>query len=518
MDRGGGLQKWLVLMTGIFGAFMSILDSTIVNTAIPKIQGIFGADLHQASYITTAYTLAAGVTVSTSGFLANRFGIKRMYLLSLASFTAGSALCGLAWGIVPLIIFRVLQGAGGAALFPLTFSLVFSVFSPRERGLANGIFGIPVLFAPAIGPTLGGYLVEFTDWRFIFYVNLPIGIIGLLLGIRFLREGPIQPDLPFDLRGFLILGPALGLLLYGLSNLSYDGWSNLRTVSGPTILALALIALYIPIELETERPLLDLRLFRHRNFLVGNIIIWIATVGLFGPSFLLPQYLQNLRGLDPYHSGLQLLPNGLAAMVGTVLGGFLYNRIGPRGLISIGACSAAFTAYLIGRWSTLDSAFAALVPLLILRGLTLPFVMQNTNTVALQGVQGPALPGATTLMTVFRNVIASLSIAGLTNLLQTERVLHQANIAGNYTATNPTIAFAVAQLTKLDVARGLTLAQAHAMALLQLATMVARQATALAYQDVYLVSAVVTIPAIFLTFLLHPMRATATAPAQAAME
>src|SRR6185437_1978307 len=211
-------------------AFMSILDNTIVNTAIPKVQAVFGADLHQASYVATGYSLAAGVVVASSGYLANRFGIKRVYILSLFFFTLGSALCGLAWNMPALIIFRVFQGAGGAALFPLTFSLVFANFSQEERGLANGLFGIPVLFAPSIGPTLGGYIVEFIGWRWIFYVNVPIGIFAIFMSLRFLREAPIQRDLPFDLRGFVVISGGLGTLLYGVSNLAYDGWGSVQTV------------------------------------------------------------------------------------------------------------------------------------------------------------------------------------------------------------------------------------------------------------------------------------------------
>ena len=249
--------KWWVLVTAIFGAFVSILDTTIVNTALPHIQRAFGSDLHVASYVTTAYTLAQGVIIAASGFLANRFGIKRMYLLSLALFTLGSVLCGIAWNINILILFRVLQGAGGAALFPLSLSLIFGAFPEEQRGLANGIFGIPVLTAPALGPVIGGYLAEYVDWRWIFYVNVPIGIIGIVICWRMLHESELQPTLPFDLRGFLLIASGLGLLLFGLSNLAYDGWASLLTVTGPVILALLLLLLFIPLELRTAHPLLD---------------------------------------------------------------------------------------------------------------------------------------------------------------------------------------------------------------------------------------------------------------------
>ena len=241
--------KWWVLVTAIFGAFVSILDATVVNTALPHIQLAFGTDLHTASYVVTGYLLAQGVVIAASGFLANRFGIKRVYLLSLALFTFFSALCGLAWNIESLIFFRVLQGAGGAALFPLSFSLVFGAFPEEQRGLANGIFGIPVLVAPALGPVIGGYLAQYVDWRWIFYLNLPIGILGILIGWRMLHESELQRTLPFDLRGFLLISCGLGLLLFGISNLAYDGWGSLLTVTGPSILALLLLAAYIPIEL-----------------------------------------------------------------------------------------------------------------------------------------------------------------------------------------------------------------------------------------------------------------------------
>ncbi len=515
----GGTNRWLILVTGIFGAFMSILDSTIVNTAIPKVQAVFGADLHQATYVATGYTLAAGVVVSSSGFLANRFGIKRIYILSLASFTVGSALCGLAWNMPVLIVFRILQGAGGAALFPLTFSLVFASFPPEQRGLANGLFGIPVLFAPAIGPTIGGYLVEFVDWRWIFYVNVPIGVVAVLMSIRFLRESPIQRDLPFDLRGFLIISSGLALLLYGVSNLAYDGWSSLRTVSGPILLALCLLALAIPIELRTARPLLDLRLFKLRNYWAGNLIIWIGTVGLFGASFLLPQYLQSLRGLDPYRAGLLLLPLGLAAMVGTIAGGILYNRVGPRTLIILGALITVINTYKIGGWSTLYSPFAGVLPLLILRGVTLPWMAQNTNTVALQGITGSALNGASTLITVARNVVASLALAFLTNTLQTQRLIHQSDLFSQFSLHNPATLVLYNRLTATLVSHGESLGQARLAALAQMAQQVAQQASALAFQDVYWIAATLTIPAIFLPLLLRPLRQTTRgAPAAMAAE
>jgi len=495
-----------VLVVAIFGVFVSILDSTIVNTAIPKIQAVFGADLHQSSYISTGYTLAAGVVVGASGYLANRFGIKRIFLGSLTLFTIGSALCGLSWNIGSLIFFRVLQGAGGAALFPLAIALIFAVFPPEERGAVNGFFGIPVLFAPAIGPTLGGYIVQYIDWRWIFYVNVPIGIVGVVIGLRSLPAPAPQTGLRFDLRGFLILAAGLALLLYGLSNLAYDGWGSVTTVSGPTIAAVLLLLLWIPVELNTPTPLLDLRLFKERNFLWGNIIIWVATIGLFGAAFLLPQYLQRLRGLDPYTSGLQLLPQGLASIVATVLAGLLYNRVGPRVLIALGAAALAYDTFLLAGVSTPTAAFAALTPILILRGLALPPLAQTSNTLALQGVQGAALAGASTLIVVGRQVVASLAVAVLTNILQTQTLVHNAGLAARVNLTDPAVAAMYNGAVARFEARGLTPGAATGAALAQMAGQVQAQASALAFQDVFVISTLIVIPAILLPFLLRPQK------------
>src|SRR5579885_923911 len=192
-QRGGGLDyKWILAMVVILGVFMSILDQTIVNIAIPRLQSAFGADIHSVQWVLTAYILAQGVATPMAAYFADTLGIKRFYMFSLAAFTVGSALCGLAWSLPILIIFRVLQGLGGAALFPLSITLLFRVFPPQERGVAMGTFGVPALLAPAIGPTLGGYLVTYAGWQLIFYINVPVGIVAVLLATILLREQPVE--------------------------------------------------------------------------------------------------------------------------------------------------------------------------------------------------------------------------------------------------------------------------------------------------------------------------------------
>ncbi len=514
-SRGFTTEQWWIIITVIFGVFVSILDTTIVNTAIPKIQAIFGSSLHDAQYINTAYTLAQAVVVGASSFFASRFGVKQTFLTSLGLFTLGSALCGLAPSLTILIFFRILQGAGGAALFPLGIALIFSSVSQRQRGLVNGVFGIPVLFAPAIGPTLGGFIVQYVDWRWIFYVNVPIGILGVLIGVRYLPGRPGNPAVRFDARSFVPLAGGLGLLLYGLTNLASDGWSSISSVSGPTIAGSLLLIVFVVVSLTSKAPLLDLRVFANRTFLIGNIIIALATVGLFGAQFLLPQYLQNLRGLDPLHSGLQLLPLGLAAMVATVFAGALFNRVGPGVLMIFGAALLTIDTYLLANWiGAPNSAYAALPILLILRGLSLPPLAQTSNTVALRDIQGQALNSASTLIVVTRLVVASFALAIFTNILITQEVAHAASLASQATRANPVTLGMISSLTRRFEAQGLSAAQATSAALGQMYRQVSLNATVLAFRDVFLVSAAITIPAILLSFVFLRSRPAAPSGAE----
>ncbi len=499
-DSGGTAPdsyRWWVLITVVFGAFASILDSTIVNTALPRIQRDFGADLHLASYVATAYILAAGVLVPATGFLANRFGIKRIYIASLVVFTFGSALCGLAPNIDLLIAFRVLQGAGGAALFPLSFALLFSVFTGRDRGRANGIFGIPVMVAPALGPSLGGYLTQYVDWRWVFYVNLPVGVVGVIMAARVLREQRPQANRQFDLPGFALAATGLGLLLFGLSNLAYDGWQSTGTVRGPILVSLALLAVFVPTELRRPHPLLQLRLYARRSFLLATLIVLLGVVALFGPAFLLPQYLQVLRRETPFAAGLLLLWQGIGSVIGTITSGQIYNRVGPRRLIFTGLTVVTLTGFYLAFWTTSTSDLFILPFILLVRGVGLPLTMQSTNTVLLEGINGPLLPEATTLNVVGRNVMGSLSIAVLTNLLQDRTSTYVSKLGPAAARAVHTMAISATPVLHLPPA--------------------VLNAQATAYHDTYLVIAVTIVPAFIAAALIRSPHLEAAAGADRAM-
>jgi len=310
--------KWIVASVVIIGVFMSILDQTIVNIAIPRLQATFGADIHSVQWVLTAYILTQGVVTPTAAYFSDRFGIKRFYIISLIAFTAGSALCGIAWSLPVLILFRILQGAGGAALFPLSITMLFREFPPQERGAAMGFFGIPALLAPALGPTLGGYIVTYAGWPLIFYINVPVGIIAVILTIIFIRDAQPEGRARFDFIGFFFAAIGLSTFLYALSSASTDGWTS-TTVLGFLFVGVCSLAIFIAVELiignRGGQPLLDLRLFANGPFRTSIIASLFVIFCLFGGLFLLPIYLQNIRGQSAFQSGLILLPQALASMV-----------------------------------------------------------------------------------------------------------------------------------------------------------------------------------------------------------
>ncbi|TMC83966.1 MAG: DHA2 family efflux MFS transporter permease subunit, partial [Chloroflexi bacterium] len=374
-----GMQyKWIVATVVILGVFMSILDQTIVNIAIPRLQTAFGADIHSVQWVLTAYILTQGVVTPTAAYFSDTFGIKRFYIFCLAAFTICSALCGIAWSLPVLILFRILQGAGGAALFPLSITLLFREFPPQERGAAMGFFGVPALLAPALGPTLGGYIVTFAGWPLIFYINVPIGIVAIILATILLREYRPEGRTRFDFIGFFFAAIGLATMLYALSSASTDGWTS-GTVLGFLLVGVIFLSLFVTAEIiianRGGQPLLDLRLFANGPFRTGIIASVFVIFCLFSGLFIFTIYLQTIRGLSAFQAGLILLPQALASMVSVIIGGRLVDRIGVRAVMIPGLLILALATWQLTLVTTY-SPYWWIQIMFILRGLALGLTIQ----------------------------------------------------------------------------------------------------------------------------------------------
>jgi DHA2 family multidrug resistance protein len=405
---------------------MSILDQTVINNALPRLQSAFGADLNSLQWVLTAYTLTQGVVTPTTAFFANRLGPKHFYVIALLLFTLGSALCGLAWNLPVLIAFRVIQAIGGATLFPLAITLLFYEFPPQQRGLATGILSISALMAPAVGPTLGGYFVTYADWRLIFFINVPVGVIAILMGIVLLQERPADGRARFDLPGFVLAASGLAAVLYALSNASISGWGSpmvLVTLIG----GLCLLALLVVVELRTVsrggQPLVDLRLFANGPFLSSNVANAMISFSFFGSLILLPIYMQDLRGLSAFQSGLFTLPLAFAAVLAAIIGGRIVDRFGPRVVLLPGLVLMGLSTWQLACVSLMTS-YPWLLLVFAVRGLGLGCLIQPLTVSALSKVARSQYTQASSLNTVVRFTFTSLGIAVLATLVQSRATTH----------------------------------------------------------------------------------------------
>ncbi len=409
-------QKWKVLISVMFGIFMVILDSTIVNIAFPTLRLEFGASLADAQWVISIYVLALGVTTPISGFLADRFHIKRMYLLGLGIFTLGSLLCGLAPSLGWLIAARAFQGFGGGIAQPLGPAQMYRAFPPKEQGTAFGIFGIALVVAPALGPILGGWLVDINLWRGIFFVNIPIGIIGVFLGSRWLVDYKTGNRPLFDPLGLITAVIGFGAVLYAASVAEIGGWTGSSTLF---LLGLGFIVLIVHaiIELKVvKEPMMNLRLFANRTFLNASLVGYVATIALFGAEFLMPLYLQSFRGRTALEAGIILLGVAATSAFATPLAGRLYDKIGPRMIMVVGFIILCINTWqLAGLQATTSISY--IVFLLALRGLAVGLTLQTSYVTALSSIHLDMLPRGSSLLNSTRFVVQAVSVAALATIL-----------------------------------------------------------------------------------------------------
>lgn len=417
IGRPKGLEsKWKVLISVMFGVFMIILDATIINVAFPTLRREFGASLSDAQWVISIYVLALGITTPVSGFLADRFGIKLIYLSGLGFFALGSFLCGIAPSLTLLIAARALQGFGGGLAQPLGPAQLYRAFPIRQQGVALGIFGLALVVAPALGPILGGWLVDINLWRAIFFINVPIGILGVLLGSRFLLDYRAERRPAFDPLGLITAVIGFGAVLYAATAVENSGWNGAATLLALGV-GLAALTAHVIVELRVvKEPMLNLRIFSNPTFLNASLIGYVATVALFGAEFLMPVYLQAFRGRTALDTGFILLAVAATSAVATPLAGWLYDKIGPRLLVTVG-----FAILCINTWqlSQIQSAtsMTEIVILLALRGLAIGLTLQTTFVTALSSIPLDLLPRGSSLLNSTRFVVQAIAVAALATVL-----------------------------------------------------------------------------------------------------
>ncbi len=411
-DTGfGGLDPHLIrlALVVVIGTIMSILDTTIVNVAIATLAKDFRAPLSTVQWVSTGYLLALATVIPLTGWAVERFGAKRMWIVSLALFLVGSALSGAAWSIQSLIAFRVLQGIGGGMIMPIGQSIVATAAGPQRMGRVMSLMGVPMLLGPVIGPVLGGLLVDTVSWRWIFYVNIPIGIVAILAAVRFLPERREHGDAGrLDVRGLVLLSPGLALLVYGLAQ---AGQGSPASVLVPMGVGASLVAGFVWHALRSRiTPLIDVRLFRDRSFSASAVTTFLFGASLFGGMLLLPLYYQVVRGRSALEAGLLMAPQGLGAALVMPLAGRLTDRFGagrvvPGGLIVVVAGTVVYTQL------TATTDLGLLAFSLFVRGIGFGFVMMPAISAAYQTLSRPEVPRASTAVNIVQRVGGSVGVA-----------------------------------------------------------------------------------------------------------
>jgi EmrB/QacA subfamily drug resistance transporter len=493
--------EWKILLVAVAGTFMVILDQTIMNIALPHIIAVFNVPTDHAQLVISAYLMATAITTPAAAYLCNRFGTKRVYIFSQASFLFGSILCGLSWNADSLIVFRILQGLAGGLLSPIAMTLLFLNVPPQQRGTAMAIFGIPLMLGPVIGPTLGGYLVTDWSWRMVFYVNVPVVLVAILIGLAWIQETPSMPA-GFDFKGFALAATGFSTLLYALSYAPTWGWHDIRIIGLLSVGTLCLI-IWIVLELRSNTPMLDLRIFKNRGFSLATGLNFVTTIGLFSIIFLLPLFLQNIRGLTALQTGLLMLPAVLGSIVTMPIAGRLYDRIGPKIPVVAGLIVTGIATYWM-RTLDVTTPDNLLRLILFIRSMGIGLAMMPVMTYALASVEQKMTAQASSMMNVSRTVFASLGIAIFATMLSNFQKTNLAVISQTFTPSSPETMHFVSMVQVLLMQAGQTLEAARQTAVYVLYLLANARASVAAFQVEYVIAAIVilvgVIPAFFLPF------------------
>jgi EmrB/QacA subfamily drug resistance transporter len=418
--RPGGIEyKWVALAVVLGGTIMTILDATVVNVALPTLQSTFhSGSYNDISWVVSAYLLAQGAVIPVTGWITDRYGTKRVYLLTLCLFTLASALCGLAWNLPALIVFRVLQGVGGGMIMPIGMTIILRAVGPSQMGRVMGIFGVPMLLAPAVGPVLGGWLVQDFTWRLIFYVNLPVGAVALVAAHRLLRETPFSHRLKLDWIGFLLGTPAVVAVMYAVDRSTQLGWTSPLVLS-LLVAAVLLFVAFLYRQRTAEEPLLHLELFRDPTFTWSVTLGFVLVTALFGVMLLLPLYLQEVHGYDALHTGLLLMPQAATAALFMPVGGFLTDRIGPRPVVTIGLVLLLGAGVLLAQLQV-NSPVSLVIAALALRGMAMGFAMMPGMSAGLARIPPHLTSRASSITNTAQRVGSSIGIAILVTVLSSQ--------------------------------------------------------------------------------------------------
>jgi DHA2 family multidrug resistance protein len=508
-----GANKWIITITVILASMIELIDTSIVNVALPQMMGNLGATLDEIAWVVTGYVVANVIVIPMTGWFATMLGRRNYFVGSLILFTTASFFCGHAVGLWELVIFRFIQGAGGGAMLSTSQAILVETYPPEELGLANALFGLGVVMGPTIGPTLGGWITDSYSWRWVFYVNLPIGVVAVLMSLAYLPDPKeVRKIASIDWAGIILLILGIGSLQIVLERGEREDWFDARYITVLTGVAVLSILAFIWRELTAEHPVVDLRVLRERSLAVGTVFTFILGFGLYASVFIFPVFAQNLLGFTALDTGLILLPGSLATAVTMPIVGRLLQRGAPPQLLNaLGFLSFfAFTTML--SHSTLASDRQDFFWPLILRGVGLGMLFVPLTTVALSGLRGKDIAQGSGLTNMMRQLGGSFGVALVATFVEHRSWSHRVDLLSHVSIYDPAVRERLAAMVRGLMSHGSDLYEAQRQAYGALEGAVVKQTFLLTYMDAFRLVGVFFICCIPLLLLFKRRRGAASAP------
>lgn len=500
------VNKWLITITVMLPAIMEIIDTSVANVALPHMQGSLNSGTDEITWVLTSYLVSNAVVLPMTGWLSRLFGRKRFLVSCIVIFTLASLLCGAAPNLAALILFRVLQGAAGGALIPISQTILMESFPPRQQGMAMAIFGVGAMFGPIVGPALGGWITDNLNWRWIFYINFPIGIIAVAMATFFIFDPPYlrRGKMRIDYWGLGLLIVGLGALQVVLDKGQQEDWFNSPFIVLAALIAAISLASLVFVELKHEHPIVNLRLFKDISFSAGNLTMFMVGLCLYSSIMLIPLFLQTLMHYDATLAGMVLAPGGVATLVTMPFVGAVISRHDGRKVVLAGLLIGAFSMYLMQQF-TLEASYWDFVWPRVILGLGLAMIFVPLTTVTLSTIPRDEMGNATGIFNLLRNIGGSVGIALAATCLSRFSQFYQNNLATHVTPYDPQTQARLAAIKSAVMARGLDAVTAEKLSLAGIYGAVQRQAGMLAYNRLFWlvgVAFLVVIP--FLLLLRRP--------------
>jgi DHA2 family multidrug resistance protein len=497
-------SKWIIALTVMLPTLIEIVDTSVVNVALDSIRGSLSAGIDESTWTITSYLVSNAIIIPMTGWLSRIFGRKRYLIYSIMLFTVSSFCCGISWNLQSLVVFRILQGIGGGALQPISQSILLETFPRKQHGMAMAIFGVGIMFGPIIGPLLGGWITDNWSWHWIFFINIPIGIVSVIMVLFFIVDPPYMQrmKMKIDYWGLVLLAVGLGSLQIVLDKGQMEDWFSSGFITTLTAISVVSILLFIYVESVVEHPVVDLKTFRNISFSTGTVVMFFAFFNLFGSIVLLPVYLQTLMGYTSTLAGMVLGPGGIATLLAMPLAGRLVTKVNPKGLLAFGIIVSAYSTHLMAQFNLLADFNTVIIPRIVL-GIGMGFLFIPLTTLTMSSVRKEEMGNASAIYNLLRNLGGSFGVAFVTTIIARRAQFHESRLIDHLTPFDRNYQIGSQAASQALQLKGLDPATASHGGLGMLYGQMVKQAAMMSFNDAFYVLSVLMICILPLVLLMR---------------